>query len=70
MKKILSRIAWLISRPLFDIVIGLLLMIIPSVYAASMGYVSFEPGFTFGVFFGAGMMFSLDGLISILSKDK
>lgn len=68
MKKILSMVVWLFSLPLFDIVIGLFLMIVPSVYAASIGYTSLEPGFSYGFFYGVGMMFFLDGLLSISSK--
>lgn len=54
MKSFIKKIVSFFGLPLFRFSFGLFLMVVPPIYAASIGILDLEPGFSYGVFYGVG----------------
>lgn len=73
MKKFILKIYRILNCELpwwVALIIGLPLMVLPSCYAATKGITTLEPGFTYGVLYGVGLIYSLCGIFSFFDKKK
>lgn len=59
------EIPWWISS-----VFGLVLAIVPCCYAAFKGITTLEPGFSYGVFYGIGLLIAIDGFFRSFKKKE
>lgn len=73
MKRILIKIIKFLNTDLswwVCCILGVLLMLVPPLHAASKGITSLEPGFSYGVFYGIGCVLSIDGIFSSFYQKK
>lgn len=67
-KRILYKCMRVISRPLYRMIFGLLLAVLPLLIGAEVSIADFEPGFNYGVFYGVGMMILIRAGFDFFSK--